>query len=216
MAPVSSAKTSKAQAPIAGSVLAGGASSRFGSDKSRAELGGTPMLTRMTELLRCACDDVRIVVGAHSLQGEGVIADRWPGEGPLGGIITALLATKELSEACEWNLIVGCDMPFLNADWLLYLVERARASTSDVITPRSANGLEPLCAVWRVSAARKLQSAFDTGVRKVTEAMKLLRMEVVDEREWKRFDAGGRLFWNMNTVADFEDAKRVMMKSGLQ
>ena len=49
---------------------------------------------------------------------------------------------------------------------------------------------------------RSVQASFDSGVRKVTEAMKRLPMEVLDESAWKRFDSDGRLFWNMNTPAD--------------
>ena len=194
-----------------GYVLAGGASSRFGSDKAQAELGGKPMLARMRELLASVCGDVHIVAANSPTGGDaGVIADRWPGEGPLGGIITALLATAATTPGRKWNLIVGCDMPFLTAGWLGYLVERAEASSADVITPRSANGLEPLCAIWRTGSVAKLQGVFDSGVRKITEAMKRLHMEVVDEPEWKRFDTAGQLFWNMNTLADYEEAKRML------
>ena len=195
---------------VVGYVLAGGASSRFGSDKAQAKLGGKPMLTRMRELVLSVCGEVRIIVAAKAAgDGAGLIADRWPGAGPLGGIITALQVTADVGRS-EWNLVVGCDMPFLTADWLRYLAERAAASSADVIAPRSANGLEPLCAVWRTDCVSKLQSAFDSGVRKVTEAMKHLQMEVIDQREWKRFDSAGHLFWNMNTMADYEEAKRML------
>jgi hypothetical protein len=47
-------------------------------------------------------------------------------------------------------------------------------------------------------------------VRKITEAMKRLQMEVLDEADWKRFDATGRLFWNMNTAGDYDEAKRIL------
>lgn len=40
--------------------------------------------------------------------------------------------------------------------------------------------------------------------------MKHLRMEVLDETQWKRFDSAGRLFWNMNTPADYEEALRLL------
>ena len=52
--------------------------------------------------------------------------------------------------------------------------------------------------------------AFNEGVRKVTEGMKRLRVEVLDEQAWKRFDTDGRLFWNMNTPADYEEARKVL------
>jgi hypothetical protein len=47
-------------------------------------------------------------------------------------------------------------------------------------------------------------------VRKITEALKQLETEVLDERDWKRFDTSGRLFWNMNTLADCEEARRIL------
>ena len=47
-------------------------------------------------------------------------------------------------------------------------------------------------------------------MRKVTEGMRLLKMEIVDESGWTRFDSAGRLFWNMNTPADYEEARRIL------
>jgi len=47
-------------------------------------------------------------------------------------------------------------------------------------------------------------------VRKVTQGIALLRAEVLDGADWKRFDKAGRLFWNMNTAADYEEAQRIL------
>jgi len=135
-----------------------------------------------------------------------IVADRWPGEGPLGGIITALRATESDKNGAAWNLIVSCDMPFLTREWLEYVCTSALASDAEMVVPRSEHGLEPLCACWRTSAADSLQRTFEDGVRKVTEAMKRLRMEILDETHWKRFDSAGRLFWNMNTPQDYQEA----------
>jgi molybdopterin-guanine dinucleotide biosynthesis protein A len=89
------------------------------------------------------------------------------------------------------------------------MVDRALASDVDVLFPRSPSGDEPLCGCWRTTALPQLQSAFDGGVRKVTDAAKRLRLEVLDETHWKRFDTAGRLFWNMNTQQDYEEAVRI-------
>src|ERR1700730_4429041 len=165
-----------------GYVLAGGGSTRFGRDKALVKIDGKSMLLRMCELLRDVCGDEREVVtpGKHADLNVTTLADRWPGEGPLGGIITALHATAETDNAGEWNLVVGGDMPFLTCEWLSYLVERALVSRAEVVVPRSANGLEPLCACWRSSGTETLQRAFGSGIRKVTQAMKQLPMEVID------------------------------------
>jgi molybdopterin-guanine dinucleotide biosynthesis protein A len=196
---------------VSGFVLAGGASRRFGSDKALVEFGGKPLLAQMCALMKAVCGSVCIVAprGRYAGYGVPVVEDGWPNEGPLGGIITAIQATAADDHRRDWNLMVSCDMPFLTGDWLSYMVERALASDAEVIVPRSAYGLEPLCGCWRTSSAPALESAFNHGVRKVTEAMKRLRMEVLDETDWKRFDSAGRLFWNMNTPQDYQAALQV-------
>jgi molybdopterin-guanine dinucleotide biosynthesis protein A len=193
-------------------LLAGGGSTRFGRDKALVEFDGAPMLLRMRALLTAVTKEVNVIAAPHRYADLGITAtsDRWEGQGPLAGIITALLTTQETGGQAEWNLIIGCDMPFLTREWLVYLVQRAQASRAEVVTPQSAQGLEPLCSCWRTSAAAKLQQAFEGGARKITQAMKPLQMEVVDEADWKRFDTAGRLFWNMNTAADYEEAKRIV------
>jgi molybdopterin-guanine dinucleotide biosynthesis protein A len=194
---------------VGGHVLAGGASSRFGSDKALARLAGETVLGRLVNLLGEVADSVHVVTTGDrypDFRGK-IVADRWPGEGALGGILTALHAAEE--DDCAWNVIVSCDMPFLTRAWLAYLVNRALGSDVDVLFPRSRSGDEPLCGCWRTAALPQLQEAFDRGVRKVTDGAKRLRVEVLDETHWKRFDTAGRLFWNMNTQQDYEEAARI-------
>jgi len=202
----------KSKVGVAGYIMAGGASSRFGQDKALVEVGGMPMIARMIELLRSVTTQVKIVAvpSKYAAFGAEIVEDRWPGEGPLGGIITALEDSAQSASRPEWNLIVSCDMPFLTQDWLQFLANRAAKSKAQVVFPHSASGPEPLCACWQTSAAAKLRSGFERGVRKVTEGIALLRAEVLDEQDWKRFDSAGRLFWNMNTAADYEEARRIL------
>ena len=191
---------------IDGYVMAGGASTRFGLDKARTELNGETMLARTCRLVRGATGSVSIVApfGRYAEFGERLVNDRWPGEGPLGGIISALMDARTTSHEPGWCLIVGCDMPFLTREWLSYLKDRTLTTRAVVVAPQSALGLEPLCACWHTSATGKLQDSFEDGIRKVTDALKRVSMEVVDEKDCKRFDKMGRLFWNMNTQADYK------------
>ncbi len=200
------------EASLRGYVLAGGASSRFGTDKALAELQGQTMLERAASLLATLVPSVKVVSPTVRLSAGAVetIPDRWPGEGPLGGILTALLDAKNGGENDSWNLIVSCDMPMLTADWLRYLVQRAMASEAEAAVPKSPHGWEPLCACWRTSATELVLPNFEAGTRKVTEALNALHVEVLDEKDWKRFDSSGRLFWNMNTTEDYEEARRLL------
>jgi molybdopterin-guanine dinucleotide biosynthesis protein A len=200
---------------VRGYVLAGGASSRFGRDKALVRFGTRPLLLEIVQMAQCCASEVAVVADAQKYvdlhDNFEIIEDCWPGEGPLGGIITALQHTTSTDRSAEWNLILSCDMPFLTAAWLQFLVAHARQSDKEiqVILPHSAHGPEPLCACYRTSAAESLKNVFDRGVRKVTQALKAVRTEVLDESVWKRFDSAGRLFWNMNTPADFEEAQRL-------
>jgi molybdenum cofactor guanylyltransferase len=197
---------------ILGYVQAGGASTRFGRDKALVGFGGRTMLAQTTGLLASVCGEV-IIVAAEGQYPDVLVpllADRWPGQGPLGGILTALQSSALRGTESIWNLIVSCDMPFLTRDWLEFLCQRAERSAAQVAVAESANGLEPLCACWKTNSMPSVQAAFDSGVRKVTDAMKRLPMEVLDVSVWRRFDTKGRLFWNMNTPADYEEAKRIL------
>jgi molybdenum cofactor guanylyltransferase len=197
---------------LAGYILAGGASSRFGHDKALIEVDSKRMLARAIQLLESVTKNVKVIGSPpkYASFGAEVVSDRWPGEGPLGGIVTALLASGNSNPQSEWNLILSCDMPFLTADWLGYLAEQARKSSAQAVYPQSAHGPEPLCACYRTDAGPALQEVFERGVRKVTDALKQVRTEVLDEVHWKRFDSAGRLFWNMNTPADYEEARRIL------
>jgi len=202
----------KSAVGVVGYIMAGGASSRFGRDKALVEVGGTPMLSRMIELLLGVTKQLKLVAvpGKYAAFGAEIVEDRWPGEGPLGGIITALEDAARSPADGEWNLIVSCDMPFLTREWLAFLSARAAKSKAQVVLPCSAHGPEPLCASYRTDAAGPLRAVFDSGVRKVTMGLQHVATEVLDEADWKRFDSAGRLFWNMNTAADYEEARRIL------
>src|SRR5260221_9565303 len=180
--------------------------------RALVEVGGFPMLRRMIALLQSVAKNVK-VVGAREKYAQfekEMVSDGWPGEGPLGGIITALQDSALEAERSEWNLIVSCDMPFLTAEWLAFLCQRAAKSGAQVVVPHSMHGPEPLCACYRTDAAGALRAAFESGVRKVTQGLQHVTTEVLDEADWKRFDSAGRLFWNMNTAADYEEARRIL------
>jgi molybdopterin-guanine dinucleotide biosynthesis protein A len=202
---LSAEKLSPGGAGVAGYVLAGGQSSRFGSDKALAELGGKPMLLRMAELAEKATGSIALVapLGRYEYFGYREVEDRWPGAGPLGGIATALLDAAVTSPAAAWALILGCDLPYLTEEWLANLTQAAQKSGAQAVVPRSAEGMEPLCACYRADSGPAIQAMLDGGLRKITAALENLKTEVLDEALWKRFDSAGRLFRNMNSFADY-------------
>jgi molybdopterin-guanine dinucleotide biosynthesis protein A len=192
---------------IATFILAGGQSSRMGRDKAMLAPGGIPLLMRTAALLAPLAGPPTIIgpPTRYSALGYNVIPDDAPGIGPLGGIATALRHSNQ-----PWNLIVGCDLPFLAAEWLEYLTARAIESNADAVIPRSDAGTEPLCAMYRKTCLTPVLAAIAEGTRKVTDALAALRIDVVQPHEWKAFDESGHLFKNMNTPEDFEEADAIL------
>jgi molybdenum cofactor guanylyltransferase len=138
--------------------------------------------------------------------GVNIVADDWPGAGPLGGIATALHVSQR-----PWNLIVACDLPYLKTAWLAYLLSRAAClgadtSGAEAIVPMNADGPEPLCAMYHKRAEPIILAALGRGERKVKALLKSIQVDAVSPTEWKAFDSDGLLFKNMNTPADYDEA----------
>jgi molybdopterin-guanine dinucleotide biosynthesis protein A len=193
-------------------VLAGGKSSRMGRAKGMLPLGGRPLIVHMARLAG-SVGDPPIIVGPptkYSGLGFRVVADDRRNLGPLGGICTALRVTEN-----GWNLIVGCDLPFLTREWLEFLASRAMDSPADVVIPVNERGYEPLCAMYRKRAHEAIAAALARGVRKITDGLAEVTLARIEPEEWKAFDPRGRLFKNINTPRDYEQA-RAEMEAGTE
>jgi molybdopterin-guanine dinucleotide biosynthesis protein A len=220
IAPTSSPDTAGQSARVRGFILAGGESSRMGTNKGFLEIGGVPLILRTARIVESvvgnASGDLSTVVGSPELYrplGLRAIADDYPGCGPLGGIATALHACD-----AEWNLVVACDLPYLTKPWLEFLAQRARACKPsagvDAVVPMNERGAEPLCAMYRKCCEPAFREALESGTRKVTNGLARVRVEYLEPAEWKSFDSDGLLFKNMNTPADYEEAKvRLTMRN---
>jgi molybdenum cofactor guanylyltransferase len=189
---------------VAAFVLAGGGSTRMGRDKALLGLCGEAMVVRTAHLVEPHVASVAVVAPAdrYAELELPVLPDRWPGAGPLGGIATALSATKS-----DWNLIIGCDMPYLTSEWLAWFIPCAMNSPARALVPESRRGLEPLAALYHRACAAALTAAVERGVRRVTEGLAEILVERVRAAEWQGIDPSGTLFDNMNTPEDYEEAR---------
>jgi molybdenum cofactor guanylyltransferase len=139
---------------------------------------------------------------AYQSLGLRLIGDDWPGAGPLGGIATALRASSAV-----WSLVVACDLPYLTREWLEYLCARAFASEADAVMAINAGGTEPLCAMYHKRSEAVIRLVLERGTRKVKDGIKSICVETIEPSEWKAFDSEGLLFKNMNSPADYEEAR---------
>jgi molybdopterin-guanine dinucleotide biosynthesis protein A len=187
---------------VGGFILAGGASSRMGRDKAFIELNGQPLIVRAARLLEPIVGHPAIIGPAERFAPLGLraIPDDHPGFGPLGGIATALGAATH-----SWNLIIGCDLPFLTRDWLEFLIRRALESQADAVLPLSTQGAEPLCAMYHQQAGPQISAALAQDIRKITQGLASLAIVTLAPEEWKPFDSLGLLFKNINTPEDYTE-----------
>src|SRR5947209_5486923 len=131
--------------PITAFILVGGKSTRMGTDKAFVNLAGRPLISHALELARAITEETKIVGDPKTFASFGtIVPDIYPARGPLAGIHAALAST-----ATDYNLILGVDLPFLQPDFLKYLVTEAQSSLA-VVTVPSANGLlHPLFPFYR-------------------------------------------------------------------
>ena len=161
---------------VAGAILVGGRSRRFGKDKVLLTHGGKPLLAHLREILAPAVREI-MVVGHHRREFEDlelrVVEDLLPDAGPLGGIYTALKSTD-----APFILAVAADMPFLTSS-LLEEIIRARGG-HDAVIPRGPRGLEPLCAVYSRTCLDPMGKNLEAGVNKILLALSGLKVITPD------------------------------------
>ena len=175
-------------------MLAGGKSSRMGRDKALLPHGEGSLAGHLAAAVAAAAGSVALIGDPekYAQLGYQVLPDRRPGAGPLGGIESALCYT-----AADWNLILACDMPRMQTEFLRGLLEAAEREDADALLPAGPSGRpEPLSAVYHRRCLAPLRRALDDGVRKVTAALAGLSV-----RAWSVADDAW--FENLNTPEEW-------------
>jgi molybdopterin-guanine dinucleotide biosynthesis protein A len=189
-----------------GFVLTGGRSSRMGQDKALLEVDGRPLIKIVAANVQRALGEVTLVGSSakYGSLGIPVIEDIHPGLGPLAGIHAALRHSRK-----PLVLVVGCDMPFLNAQFLERLAQIAAVADSEVTVAESVDyGLESLCAVYNQSTLPHVEEALERRELKIAMLYEKVRVRKLSAEECRPFNPQGVLFSNVNTPQDFELARR--------
>lgn len=189
---------------IAAFVLAGGRSSRMGTDKALLELEGKPLLIRALEAARQVSFDTKIVGDPATLGSYGtVIQDIYRGRGPLGGIHAALTTSPS-----DWNLILAVDLPFLTLRFLQYLIAQSQRSAATVTVPSTDGFLHPLCGVYRRQFAPVAERALAEGRNKIDGLFSEVSLRVISEGELHDNGLSDAMFRNLNTPEEWEKARQ--------
>jgi molybdopterin-guanine dinucleotide biosynthesis protein MobB len=157
---------------LIGAILAGGSSTRMGTDKSALKLAGRSILSRLYELLadrvgeacvagrRPACDDLPVSAKWHM--------DALPGRGPLGGIAAALRIASAGGEA-RGVCVIACDMPALSGELLDHLLSsRDPKAPATVLVNPVGGQVEPLAGIYESRTAGPIEEALSSNRLSVT------------------------------------------------
>lgn len=171
---------------MVGAVLCGGDSRRMGEPKALVEVEGRAMAQRAADSLTAAGAFSVVLVGGDPAWAEalglGHLADRWPGEGPLGGLATAVLDLPGAEPAGDPIVVVAaCDQPWLDpapiAALVAALVERPQAGAA---APRTDDGrLHPFPSAWRARTGRRLATLMTTDARQADAGFGLVTLAEV-------------------------------------
>ena len=199
-------------AGVTGVLLAGGASRRFPPNKLLHPYEGGPLFWRPLRALATACGEIVLVLAAGApepqlpLLGTSVRVVRDPAldQGPLVALASALAGLTTM-----WALLVGGDMPDIKPALLRGMVERARASTADVVALADKDEAWPMPALFRVSVAHPAAVRLVAGgERRLRAIVSELNTERLDEQWWSQHDPAGSWRRDIDRPSDLRDASR--------
>jgi molybdopterin-guanine dinucleotide biosynthesis protein A len=187
-------------------ILAGGRATRLGGrNKAGLRIGCHTVLERQLAILQQVVARTIIIANdatPYRAYDVSIVPDLVPGTGALGGLYTAIV-----SSCSARTLVVACDMPFLAAPFLSYLIKAGE--TADIAIPRTTRGYEPLCATYSQRCADLIRGRIESMELKVgdvfLQAQGLLVREIGPD-EIAPYNDQNRMFLNINTADDYAQA----------
>ena len=178
-------------------IMCGGKSLRFGRSKALEILGGKSLIEIVIERLQLLTDRLLLVTSQEKLALPASVkvettADIYPGKGPLGGIYTGLVASHTFL-----NVVVACDMPFLNIELLRYMVKQSAGY--DAVVPKLEKGMiEPLHAVYSRNCVESIKARLDHNDLRLRSFLDGVKVRYIEREEYKPLDPQLLSFFNIN------------------
>jgi molybdenum cofactor guanylyltransferase len=196
-------------------VLAGGKSSRMGTDKASLELDGEPLLVRVTRIAAAATALVVVVAAeGQALPSLApsviVVRDAVPDEGPLRGIATGMAALVGRVEAA---FVATTDAPFLHPAFIARLADLRDAGDHDAVIPRVDGADHPLTAIYALRVREPVDELLASGIRRARAIGERVRTLYADrdllltDGALRSADPDLASLDNLNTPADYRAAQ---------
>jgi molybdopterin-guanine dinucleotide biosynthesis protein A len=185
-------------------ILAGGQSSRMGSNKALLPYRGGRFIESIHRQLAGLFAELLLVTNTpeqYAFLGCRMVPDLHPGLGALAGLHAGLYHSRT-----PHIFAVACDMPCLNDTLIRALL--ARRQQADVVIPESADGLEPLHAVYARDCLAPMEAALASGKRRVVSFFPRVRVHTFTRDHVATIDPDFSSFSNINTPADYFELRK--------
>ncbi len=185
---------------VSAAILAGGASSRMGTNKALLKVHDQPIITRTYQTLAKLFHEVFIVTNTpeeYDFLPCRKVPDIFPGIGSIAGLHSALKHSSS-----QRTFVTACDMPFIETETIRYLCELQQKGF-DAVIPFSSGGQEPLHAVYSTSCGDILEQAIKGNERKILDILGRMKTRLVSWEEIQGICSSDRSFLNVNTPEEY-------------
>lgn len=201
-------------APARGVILAGGQATRFdGTLKGLERVGGERIIDRLVDAFEAGLGALPLLIANHPDARSWrpdleVVRDLQQGLGALGGIHTAVVAGPAPV------VITGWDMPFVQPGLLTRLASGLEDADACMPGIGGKHGVQPLCAAYGPGCRKPIEEALAAGDLRAVSFHPRIRLSILSAEVVSRYGDPARLFFNVNTAADLQQADALWQTPG--
>jgi molybdopterin-guanine dinucleotide biosynthesis protein A len=194
-------------------IFAGGRATRLGGvNKGLLDVGGTPIVERILASLGPLVDERVLLTNDAALADQANVRLVFD-PSPHAGVLAALAAGLQATDA-DLCIAVACDMPFVSRRLFEHMLVVQQRQDADVVIPRTTGFLEPMHAIYRrQTTLQAINAALARGEQRMISYLSAVRVQEIDEAEWRQLDPQGTAFFNVNTPEDLAEARRLAADS---
>ena len=198
---------------ILGVILAGGKSSRFGSNKSLSKLANSKLIEHVINKIDIYFSEILVISNDSNLKMKNqkikIIKDYIKGYlGPLAGVLTAIKYANPFENKYKWIIPFPCDTPFFDKLIIEKMIEKTISAKEKIYLVKDKKQRHNIFGLWSVSLEKVLEEDLNNNFRKVDLwadkiGCSFIEKDIQNENE----------FLNINTKKDLELAEKIFKKN---
>jgi molybdenum cofactor guanylyltransferase len=192
---------------VTGVILAGGKSSRIGTNKALLKINDKNVIQIIKDTLSSILNDVIIIadqINEYEFLGLSVFRDIYPDKGPLGGIHSGLF-----NSSTDKNFFVSCDMPFITRDLIKFIIEHK--TDKKIVVNKTEDRIQPLCGIYTKECIPVIEEILkDTNSQcySIHRLLDIISVDIIDlENDYNKYNSN--IMFNLNTKEDYNSIKTI-------